>query len=282
VLMATARMPDPEDLPAATGDYRQALAILKEQAKRGIAQDASIGWRDDDEFPGGVDLMEASIVGIGADWRTNTGDDAAEVVARAAVEAGADPDTLAASVREIATEQRDRDADAPDDSQDNDMTDPNDDEPTDEQDADADTEADGDDTEQERDGAECPDCGYSIRDDANYCSDCGADLREDDEDGDGEDSEGDEEESDDEDDDRDTTPEEERDTDADADDDLRQEVESLREELNELREGGLSPDDVDTPETDGEQDADTDDEQSDDETRDTEGGDDFDNLGDYL
>jgi hypothetical protein len=106
VLLATARMPDPETLPAATGEYRKALAILKEQAKRGIAQDASIGWRDDEDFQGGVDLMEASIVGIGADWRTNTGDEQAEVVARAAVEAGADPDELVASVREAVESER--------------------------------------------------------------------------------------------------------------------------------------------------------------------------------
>ena len=94
VLMATARMPDPESLPQATGQYREGLAILKEQAKRGLAQDASIGWRGDETFPGGNDLMEASIVGIGADWRTNTDDEAAEVVAREAVAAGADPDDL--------------------------------------------------------------------------------------------------------------------------------------------------------------------------------------------
>jgi len=96
LLMATARMPDPETLPAATGDYREALAILKEQAKRGIAQDSSIGWRDDEDSPGGVDLMEASIVGIGADPRTNTGDESASVAARAAVmgDTGALPEAL--------------------------------------------------------------------------------------------------------------------------------------------------------------------------------------------
>ena len=67
MLMATARMPDPETLPSATGDYREALAILKEQAKRGIPISASIGWREDESAPGGNDLMEMSIVGIGAD-----------------------------------------------------------------------------------------------------------------------------------------------------------------------------------------------------------------------
>jgi hypothetical protein len=106
VLMATARMPDPETLPAATGDYREALAILKEQAMRGVAQDSSIGWRDDDSFPGGVDLMEVSIVGIGADWRTNTGDEQAEVVAREAVAAGADPDELVGRVADAVDSER--------------------------------------------------------------------------------------------------------------------------------------------------------------------------------
>jgi hypothetical protein len=106
VLLATARMPDPEELPESTGEFRQALAILKEQAKRGIPMDASIGWRDDGDFPGGVDLMEVSIVGIGADPRTTTNDDAAEVVARAAVDAGADPDTLVDAVRDAVTDAR--------------------------------------------------------------------------------------------------------------------------------------------------------------------------------
>jgi hypothetical protein len=106
LLMATAEMPDPETLPAATGDYREALAILKEQAKRGIPQDASIGWRDDEDFSGGVDLMEASIVGIGADPRTTTGDEKAEVVARAAIEAGADAEELVASVERAVESER--------------------------------------------------------------------------------------------------------------------------------------------------------------------------------
>jgi len=99
VLLATARMPDPNTLPD-LGSYRQALGILKEQAKRGIPMDASIGWRDDPDFPGGVDLMEVSIVGIGADPRTTTGDEDAEVVARAAVEAGADREELVRRVRD--------------------------------------------------------------------------------------------------------------------------------------------------------------------------------------
>jgi hypothetical protein len=105
LLMATARMPDPETLPAATGDYRQALAILKEQAIRGVPISASIGWRDDEAAPGGVDLMEASIVGIGADPRTNTGG-GEQLVARAAIDAGADPEALIESVRAAVESER--------------------------------------------------------------------------------------------------------------------------------------------------------------------------------
>jgi hypothetical protein len=103
LLMATARMPDPETLPATTGDYRESLAILKEQAKRGIPISASIGWRDDEDAPGGVDLMEASIVGIGADSRTTT-EGGTEALARAAVDAGADPQEFVAAVARAVTD----------------------------------------------------------------------------------------------------------------------------------------------------------------------------------
>jgi hypothetical protein len=106
LLMATARMPDPEELPAATGDYREVLAIIKEQAKRGIPIMSSIGWRDDGNMPGGVDLLETSIVGVAADPRTNTEDDAAEVMARSAIEAGADPVELVAAVRSAVEDAR--------------------------------------------------------------------------------------------------------------------------------------------------------------------------------
>jgi hypothetical protein len=116
LLMATANMPEPRSLPAATNAYRTTLAIYKEQAKRDIPMDASIGWRADEDAPGGNDLMEVSIVGIGADPRT-TSDAEAAVVARAAVDAGADPDAL---VREVRAAVGDADADTDDNS---DMTD---------------------------------------------------------------------------------------------------------------------------------------------------------------
>jgi hypothetical protein len=97
LLVATARMPDPSTLPD-VGAYRELLGVIKEQAKRGVPLSASIGWRDDEDYPGGVDLMEASIVGIGADPRTQT-DTGTTALARAAVRAGADPDDLVAEVR---------------------------------------------------------------------------------------------------------------------------------------------------------------------------------------
>jgi len=99
MLMATARMPDPNSLPD-LGQYRVALGIIKEQAKREVPIDSSIGWRTDEDYPGGNDLMEVSIVGIGADPRTNTaGADPVATVTRAAVDAGADPGDLLEQVR---------------------------------------------------------------------------------------------------------------------------------------------------------------------------------------
>jgi len=71
-LVATARLMDPETMSDATGMLREGLARLKAQAERGMSLSSSIGWRDDDSFAGGVDLMETSIVGIGADPRTTS------------------------------------------------------------------------------------------------------------------------------------------------------------------------------------------------------------------
>ena len=111
LLVATARMPDPDTLPN-LGSYRQALGILKEQAKRSIPIESSIGWRQDDAYPGGNDLMEVSIVGIGADPRTNTAQGAdAGVMARSAVAAGADPDDFLDRVERAVEEAREADTD---------------------------------------------------------------------------------------------------------------------------------------------------------------------------
>ena len=138
LLVATANMPDPETLSASTGGYRQALAVYKEQAKRGVPMDASIGWREDETMPGGNDLMEVSIVGIGADPRTNIGPDGqAQALARAAVRAGADPDDLVAEVKAA--------VEGAEDTENQDMTET--DESGDQQDADTTDEQDADDGE---------------------------------------------------------------------------------------------------------------------------------------
>jgi hypothetical protein len=105
-LVATARLMDPESLPSGVGDLRAALGSIKEQVKRDFSVSASIGWREDDSYPGGNDLMEASIVGIGADPRTTSEASEAGVVARAAVEAGADPDALLDAVRDAVESER--------------------------------------------------------------------------------------------------------------------------------------------------------------------------------
>lgn len=82
-LVATARLMDPETLPEAAGDVREALTVLKEQADRGMSLSASIGWREDETAPGGNDVMETSIVGIPADPRTTSSETPTEMAARA-------------------------------------------------------------------------------------------------------------------------------------------------------------------------------------------------------
>jgi hypothetical protein len=97
LLEATARMMDPDSLPDIP--VRGHLGTVKELAVRDMSVPASIGWGDDGDAPGGVDLMEASVVGIQADKRTHSEASAGEVVARAAVDAGADPDLLVEQVK---------------------------------------------------------------------------------------------------------------------------------------------------------------------------------------
>jgi hypothetical protein len=84
LLEADARLMDPGTLSESTGSVREALAALKAQVDRDIGLSSSIGWRDDESSSGGVDLMEASIVGIPADPRTTSNDAPAEALARAA------------------------------------------------------------------------------------------------------------------------------------------------------------------------------------------------------
>jgi hypothetical protein len=73
-LVADARLMDPDTMPEETGMLREALARVKAQAERDIPLRSSIGWDDNESAPGGVDLMEASLVGIPADPRTTSGD----------------------------------------------------------------------------------------------------------------------------------------------------------------------------------------------------------------
>lgn len=102
-LIATARLMDPDTLPDIP--VRGMLGAIKELTKRDMSLPSSIGWKSDDDSPGGNDLMEASIVGISADPRTvSSGGEA--LVARAAVEAGADPNALVESVREAVESER--------------------------------------------------------------------------------------------------------------------------------------------------------------------------------
>jgi len=100
LLEATARMMDPDSLPDIP--VRGHLGTVKELAVRDMSVPASIGWRDDDNAPGGVDLMEVSLVGIPADKQTHSqASGGVPAVARAAVSAGADPDALVREVRAV-------------------------------------------------------------------------------------------------------------------------------------------------------------------------------------
>lgn len=101
LLEATARMMDPDSLPDIPA--RGHLGTVKELAVRDMSVPASIGWSDDETAAGGVDLLEASVVGIQADKRTHSEASAGEVVARAAVDAGVNADALLREVRAAVT-----------------------------------------------------------------------------------------------------------------------------------------------------------------------------------
>lgn len=101
LLEVDARLMDPETLPAATGAVREALAALKSQVERDLSLAASIGWQDDRDAPGGVDLMEASLVGIPADPRTTSGADADAMTARSA-DGGTERSRPSATTRALA------------------------------------------------------------------------------------------------------------------------------------------------------------------------------------
>lgn len=248
-LVATARLMDPETLPNGVSSIREAVGAIKEQVKRGFSVSASIGWREDESYPGGNDLMEASIVGIGADPRT-TSQASTAVVARAAVDAGADPEELVAAVREAVTGME-RDSD--------DMT--TQDTPPD----------DGGTTDEaqntEPDEAQAPDDDGEVLSAEEFrsemlamqeqqlellealASDDDGDMDDDDEEEDEQQAEEDEDEEDD----------EEGEQAADHDD-VEERLAAMEEELAAFRNGDLAPD---TPDTDGERDSEQVDEQLD-------------------
>lgn len=240
-LVATARLMDPETLPN-LGGLREAIGSIREQVKRDFSLSASIGWRDDDSAPGGVDLMEASIVGIGADPRT-TSDAAAVALARAATVASEadDPEAVVDRFREVTHAMTDE----PDESAD---------------DADDTTEQDEEPEETHADAEEFRERMLELQEQQMETLEAIAERvtdEDDDEDEDEEDQAGDDEEDED----------DEDENAAEADDgarDLESEIETLREELAEVRDGGIGEGDVDTgEEPDDEHDADAADETDD-------------------
>lgn len=233
LLVAEAVMPDPETLPRATGRYQEALAILKEQAKRDIPLSASIGWREDEDSPGGNDLMEASIVGIPADPRTFAQEAAVGVMARAAIDSGADPETFVEQVRQAVLDPGDREPDA------DSMTETDDTEP------DAEQAEGSDDTDEQTERQEAPEWAErllenqeSMIDGLNTIAEA---VRADDDD-DEEDEEDEESAADD--------PGEEQ----SPDDEDERGIREMQEALDTLRDGGIDVTDVDLP--DAEADAD--------------------------
>lgn len=239
-LVATAEFMDPETLPAATGQLRENLAALKEQVKRGMSLAASIGWRQDDTAPGGNDLMEASIVGIGADPRTTSDSDNAALVARAAVEAGADKDELLGAVREAIgaeTSNAMTEDTTPDDEQSGGTTD-------DEQ-----TDSDGF-REYMRNQQE--EQTELLRELVNTLREDDDDEDEDDEDTEENEADEDDEEDDDEDE-QSAEPDDEQDA---GESELQERIAELEAELSEVRSGDAN---VATPDTDSEQNASDDD-----------------------
>lgn len=253
LLEADARLMDPETLPAATGDVREALAALKSQVERGFALASSIGWREDESYPGGNDLMEASIVGIGADPRTVSESTAA--VARAAIDAGADPEAFMDEIRAVVMEP---DSDAH-------MSETEETDESAEQSAD-DTERD--DQDEQRDA---PEWAQQLLEEQRKQTELltGIDeaVRQDDEDDeedddeddeDGEENEGDHDDEEDED---EQSAENAAAADEDADEsdetqDVDDEVAELREAYTRLEEGGVDVSDVDLPHPDDDQSAD--------------------------
>lgn len=245
LVKADARLMDPETLPAATGTVREALATVKSQVERDMALSASIGWREDEDAPGGNDLMESSIVGIPADPRT-TSDGAAGVVARAAVEAGADPEQLVEEVQAVVMGSDDDTHDM-----------------TDEQ---SESGEEPDDTNEEEDGMDAQEYRETMleiqQEQMDTLTEVAESIRPKDEEGedDDEDDEDDEEEQvADTDGEQNTEPDTARTVEIDGEERAVEDVVAEHQDaLQTLRENGLTVDDIDSnddTETDDEQDA---------------------------
>lgn len=251
LLEAEARLADPDTLPEETGRFRETLAILKEQAKRDIPLSSSIGWRADESAPGGNDLLEASIVGIPADPETTT----TQAVARAAVDAGADPEALVEEVRAVVMGS---DADEGGNARE-----------TVTEDTDTSGEESGDTTEEQSATDDAEEFRTFMREQTEQQTEIlrtlAESIREDDEDDD------EDEDEDDEDDEQSADTDEEQEADG-GDEQATDDVDDLRDALDTLREGGVDVEDLDLPDADGEQS-----ETTDDDTTDT--GDQYDKYG---
>lgn len=300
LLFASAELMDPDTLPN-IGPIRDALGTLKEQAKRGIGISSSIGWSEAEGEPGGNDLMEASIVGIPADPRTVTQSGPAAAVARAAVEAGADPEALVDAVRSVVMEPEsgDRDASLNEEwsealladpghleayveehggqrfldgfrewlewRETNDMTDEPD--PDDEQSGTDDDES----TEEERQDDVLEQLLELQEAQMDVLQSIDEAVREDDDDDEEEDDDEDENATDEDDDEEDEDDEQSADADTD-DEQAADEVADLREQLRQVRDGELDPADLDLPDESDERTADEEDDETDDQ-RDADTGD---------
>lgn len=96
---------DPAKVHEATGDYREALAILKTQAEAGMPLTASVGWSEDTgdrDVPGGADLLEGSVVGIPSDARADSSQSAEPAPLARAVSAASTDFDVATFLRELA------------------------------------------------------------------------------------------------------------------------------------------------------------------------------------
>lgn len=248
LLEADARLMDPETLSSETGEVREALAALKSQVERGFALSSSIGWRQDDTSPGGNDLMEASIVGIGADPRTVSESTAA--VARAAVESGVDPDEFLDELRDVVMGPDAYDGREAGDT----VTD----------DESASGEQSEDTTEEQDEQRDAPEWAQELLEEQqkqtellNTIDDA---VREDD---DEEDESEDEDEEDEEDEEQSADADDES-GDGGVDEQSSDAVDELRDAVEKLREGGIDVTDVELP------DADTSDEQAADDEDETD------------